>query len=304
MKKRYFIFFLCTIIFLTVVFATIIVFSNTKDNNNEKDKIEEELSYIETKLLGMLNALNSIPFSNSILLEQNTIKGQSSMQNSEESSVNQSESQGGSSGNSSSGGGENTGSSQNSQSEEYTKYSVSIENILMETEEQIDWNYMKDTVEILYTSWPIIMIDMHSINIKNDDILAFSNELDILIVNIQKEDKRAVANSLAILYSYLPLYESQFLGKNEKINIYYTKSHIINSYVLLEDDKWDDMQNEINKAQEFFSLIINSINEEKNKSAISKSYVLLNEMNNAIKIKDKKLYYLKYKNVMEALMNV
>lgn len=305
MKKRYFIFFLCTVIFLAIVFTAVIVFSNT-DDNNEKDKVQEEISYVETKLLGMINSLNNIPFSNSILLEQNSIKGQSGGQNNQENSQSsQSQSSGvsGSSENSSSGG-ETSSSSQNSQSEEYTKYSVSIENILIGLDTQIDWNYLKDTVEIVYTSWTTIMIDLHSINIKNEDILSFSNELDTLIVNIENEDKRATVNSLAILYSYLPLYISQFSEDSDKINTYYTKSYIINSYVLLEDDKWDDMQNEIKKAQEYFGLIINSVNENRSQSSISKSYVLLNEMNNAIKLKDEKLYYLKYKNVMESLMNI
>lgn len=305
MKKRYFILFLCTIIIITIVFTTVIVFSNT-NTNSENDKVQEEISYIETKILGMINSLNNIPFSNSILLEQNSIKGQSKSQNNQESSSGQSQSSGeeGSSSDSSSSGGASSRSSQNSQSEEYTKYSVSIENILIGLDEEIDWNYLKDTVEILYTSWPTIMIDLHNINIKNEDILLFSNELDTLIVNIENEDKRATANSLAILYSYLPIYFSQFSEDSNKINTYYTKSYIINSYVLLEDDKWDDMQNEITKAQEYFGLIINSINQNISQNNISKSYILLNEMNNAIKLKDEKLYYLKYKNVMESLMNI
>ena len=305
MKKRYFILFLCTIIIIAIVFTTVIVFSNT-NTNSENDKVQEEISYIETKILGMINSLNNIPFSNSILLEQNSIKGQSKSQNNQESSSGQSQTsgEGGSSSDSSSSGGALSGSSQNSQSEEYTKYSVSIENILIGIDEEIDWNYLKDTVEILYTSWPTIMIDLHNINIKNEDILLFSNELDTLIVNIENEDKRATANSLAILYSYLPIYFSQFSEDSNKINTYYTKSYIINSYVLLEDDKWDDMQNEITKAQEYFGLIINSINQNISQNNISKSYILLNEMNNAIKLKDEKLYYLKYKNVMESLMNI
>lgn len=305
MKKRYFILFLCTIIIIAIVFTTVIVFSNT-NTNSENDKVQEEISYIETKILGMINSLNNIPFSNSILLEQNSIKGQSKSENNQESSSGQSQSsgEGSSSSDSSSSGGASSRSSQNSQSEEYTKYSVSIENILIGIDEEIDWNYLKDTVEILYTSWPTIMIDLHNINIKNEDILLFSNELDTLIVNIENEDKRATANSLAILYSYLPIYFSQFSEDSNKINTYYTKSYIINSYVLLEDDKWDDMQNEITKAQEYFGLIINSINQNISQNNISKSYILLNEMNNAIKLKDEKLYYLKYKNVMESLMNI
>lgn len=301
MKKRYFIFFICFIIFLTVIFTSIAIFSNT-DKDNSKEKIEEEINYMETKILGMLNSLNNIPFSSSVLLEKNTIKGQSKSQNNEENSEQSQSSVGNNSSNNSSSSSGGSGGSSNT--EEHTQYSVQSENILIGLDKEIDWDYIKNTVESLYTTWPTIMIDLHSINIKNDDILSFSNNLDTLIVNIENEDKRATANSLAILYSYMPVYVSQFSENSDKINNSYTKSYIVNSYVLLEDDKWNDMQSEITKAQEYFGLIINSVNEERSQNNISKSYVLLNEMNNAINIKDKKLYYLKYKNLMESLMNI
>jgi len=300
MKKRYFIFFLCVVIFLVIISGCVIVFSNTNDGKI-KDKLEEEISYIETKLLGMVNAANNIPFSNSVLLERNTIEGQSNS-NSDSSSS----SQGSSSQNQTSGGGESSSSSseENSKSTEYTKYNVENQNILINTNEEIDWNYMKNTVETLYSSWPTIMIDLHSVNVKNEDILTFSINLDSLIINIQNEDKKATLNTLAILYSYLPIYMQQYSEDTDKVNTQYTKSHIINTYVLLEEDKWEDMQAEITKANEYFSLIINSIKEDRSRNCISKTYVLVNEMNNAIKLQDKKLFYLKYRNIMESLMNI
>ena len=40
------------------------------------------------------------------------------------------------------------------------------------------------------------------------------------------------------------------------------------------------MQNEINKAQEYFGNIINSVDESKSETSINKSYILLNEIKN------------------------
>lgn len=307
MNKKYFIFFICFIIFITVTFTGITIFSKT-DKNNVKDKIESEMGYIETKLLGMINSLNNISFSNSILLEQSTTKEQSDTSNNESSNSSQ-QSQSGSS-DKSSGSSSNSsekssdGSSNNSKNEEYTKYKVQSQNILINSETEIDWDYLKNTVQTLYTSWPTIMMDLHSANIKNENILTFSNTLDELIVNIQKEDKVATLNNLAILYSFIPIYKEQYSNDADKINIAYTKSCVINSYALLENDKWDDIQAQISKAQEYFGLIINSVNEDKNQASVSKTYILINEMNNVINIKDKKLFYLKYINLMENAMNI
>lgn len=315
MNKKYFILFISSIIFLMVIITSIVIFASN-GNDNTKNKINEELSFLDTKLLGMLNSLNNIPFSNSVLLEQNSIKGQSNSNNGQSSQDNNTESSQSSEGESgsssgsegSSKGGSSDSSSGNSggssKNEDYTKYNVKTQNILTNDSTQIDWNYIKNTVQVVYTSWPSIMIDLHSVNVKNEDILSFSNTLDVLIVNVQNEDKKQVLNSLAILYSFIPIYKEQYSENSDEINISYTKAHIINSYVLLEEDKWEEIQAQITKASEYFGLIINSINEKRNQNSVSKTYVLINEMNNAIKIKDKKLFYMKYKNLMESAMNI
>ena len=298
---------ICVVIILAIVFGAVIVFSNSGDDTT-KDKIKEEIYYIETKLLGMLNSLNNIPFSNSVLLEQNTIKGQEKSNNGSSGSSSQGseeKSQGGESSSSSgSSGGESSGSSESGGDTDYTKYNVQSKNILNIKENEIDWNYIKNTAELLHTSWTTIMIDLHSLNIKNDDILSFSNNLDALILNIEREDKRATLNSLASLYAIIPIYINQYSNDNYEENLEYTKAHIINSYVLLEDDKWEDMQKEVTKAQEYFNLVINSVNTKSSQIFTNKTYILLNEMKNAINLKDKKLYYMKYKNLMENIMNV
>ncbi len=314
MNKKYFIFFISSIIFLAVIITSIVIFAGN-GNDNTKNKIDEELNFLDTKLLGMINSLNNIPFSNSVLLEQNSIKGQASSNGEQSGQTKGSESS------QSSGGEENSSDSEegsaggstgslsgnlggSSKNENYTKYNVKTQNILTNDSTEIDWNYIKNTVQVIYTSWPSIMIDLHSTNVKNEDILSFSNTLDVLIVNVQNEDKKQVLNSLAILYSFIPIYKEQYSEDNDEINISYTKAHIINSYVLLEEDKWDEIQAQITKASEYFGLIINSINEKRNQSSISKTYVLINEMNNVIKLKDKKLFYMKYKNLMESAMNI
>lgn len=306
-NKKYLILLITIVIILSIVFGVVMVFSNSGDDTT-KDKIKEEVYYIETKLLGMINALNNIPFSNSVLLEQNTIKGQEKSNNSSSGSSSQGseeKSQGEESSSSSgSSGGESSDSSKSGGDTDYTKYNVQNKNILNIKENEIDWNYIKNTVELLHTSWTTIMIDLHSLNIKNDDILSFSNNLDALILNIEREDKRTTLNSLASLYAIIPVYINQYSDDNYEENLAYTKAHIINSYVLLEDDKWEDMQAEVAKAQEYFNLVINSINTKSSQIFINKTYVLLNEMKNAINLKDKKLYYMKYKNLMENAMNI
>lgn len=306
MKKKYFILFICSVIFIAVISITLVIFSNS-NKNDTNEKVGQEIDYIETKLIGMVNSLNNVTFSNSVLLEQNTIKGQESSnlaQGSSGDNNSDNSQQKSSNGQSDQSQSQSSSQSQNEIGTDYSKYSVENQNILIQQDTDIDWSYLKNTVEIIYSSWPTIMIDLHSINIKNENIIEFSNTLDTLIVNIEKEDKRLVLDNLAKLYSLLPVFIEQFSNDTDKINCFYTKSCIVNAYVFLEEDNWDEIKTQITKASEYFNIIMNSTNNDRQQSNISKTYIAINEMNNVIDLKDKKLFYLKYINLMESIMQI
>ena len=306
MKKKYFILFISAVIFLLTISITITIFSNSKKDDVE-EKLMQELTYLDDKLLGMINALNNITFSNSVLLEQNTVKGQ---QNNNNNSNSGGEQQSQTSEQQQTGQEQNQNQSQQGSSQnentwtDYNKYNVENKNILLQSDQPIDWSYMKNCVEILYSTWPTIMIDLHNKNVKNENILSFSTILDNLVVNIEKEDKRATLGNLEELYSHIPIYIEQFSNNSDKINIAYTKACIIKAYTFLEDDNWQIVEEQIGKAGEYFGLIINSINEQRQQNSVSKTYIAINEMGNVINLKDKKLFYLKYINLMENAMQI
>ena len=271
MNKKYFIFFISAVIIISIISITLVVFNNSREDHSN-EKIEQEIKYLENELIGMLNSLNNISFSNSVILNSNTIKDDKSEKN----------------------------------STEYAEYSVESNNILIEKNNKIDWNYLKKNAQILYSSWPTIMIELHNKNINNEDILSFSNILNNLVVSIEKENKRESLNYLAILCAYLPKYMENIANEDIiKVNTQYIKSFMVNAYVLLEDDDWDNIQNEITKSLGYINTIISSVEADNNKqNNISKIYIEINEMNNSINLKNKKLFYLKYINLMESAMRI
>ena len=292
MRKKYFIFFISTIVLLLIISISITIFSKSNSNILE-EKLGQEIDYLDTEILSMINSLNNITFSNSALLKQNSIKSKES--STKNNNVNNNENSNSNSNNS---------DNNNEINSDYTKYDIENQNILIQNNNEIDWNYLKNSVETLYSSWPTIMIDLNNGNVKNEDILEFSSYLDSLVVNVQNEDKRLVLNDLASMYGLIPIYVKEFSDDTNKINICYTKSYIVNSYTILEDDNWQEMQNQIKNANEYFSVIMNSAKEQKRQSNINKAYVSLNEMYNAINLKNKKLFYLKYINLMESLITI
>lgn len=300
MKEKYVIGFVCFIIFLIVVFGTVVIYSSTKDNSSMSSKIEEELSFVEHKLIEMMNSLNNISFDEVILSEEKGQKGSSESGDSSSSSDSSKQDT-----SSSEKGQEKASqnSSQQSQEQEFSKYSINEKNVLTTENTNIDWDCIKNSVENLYPTWTTIMIDLHSANVKNEDILGFSENLNSLIVYIGQEDKLKTISTLLNLYNYIPEYAKQAVKDTKKTNLIYTRLYVANSYVLSEEEKWDEMKEKINKAQEYYSGIINSINDKNSQNKISQIYVSLNETNSAINYKDKKLYYIKYIDLMEKLFD-
>lgn len=195
-------------------------------------------------------------------------------------------------------------SKETSNAKENTKIELKNNGVLMGQNQEVDWDSIKSNTEMLYHTWPTIVLDLHELNVNNEDILNFSNVLDQVTASVKQENKIATLNNLASLYAFLPNYRSQISKDNQSINIDYVKGCVLNSYALLEQEKWDEMKAQLANAMNYFSNIMNRIEEKgQNQSKISRIYVLLNELNNSIDKKEKELFYIKYRNLMEELIN-
>ena len=306
---------------IIVISAFVYVMATQNEEKGLSNKSEEQIAYLENKVIMMMNHLNQIRFSNSVVVQQNIDNKESSKQNQESSGSSESSSssgseQGGESGGSSQqgesssqgGSSQKSGNSENKEqttsSEDNIQFAVKNNSILTNDKSEIDWDYIKTNTEIIYSTWPSMIVDLHELNVKNEDILNFSSTLDQVTLSAKQEDKTVMLNNLASLYALLPNYRSQISKDMQEINIDYTKSCVLNAYAFVEQDKWDEVKKQIQNAISYFSNIMNSINSnEQKQSQISKIYVSLNELNNTIDKKDKELFYIKYRNSMEELVH-
>lgn len=309
-----------SIIIIFLILVILFVFFTNKSNSGEADlksKTEDEIAHLETKLLDIANKVNNISFSNYILTktkvedtEQDTNSQGSQGGNSSEQD--NSQSQGGSSGGQESGegssqksGSSSQGQSSGNKSQVTEKYEMERSSILTNKQTDIDWDYIKYNAELLYSNWSTTVIDLHSLNINNNDILNFGDTLNNLIIATKNEDKVQTLQIVSDLYSYIPKYAEQYSDDETTVNLEYTKYFIIDAYTLLEEDKWDDIDKQVENAKAYYSNIINSVNiEQKNQNKINKVYILLNELDNCINYKDKELFYIKYKALMENLEKI
>ncbi len=307
-KKIFLIIFSIAIVIIFV--AYIVTSTNNYIKSNSKkinEKTEEEIKQLEEKLVGMINSLNNISFTNTVL-KQTSEKSSSTNSNNNSfnnSSDNSSKDSNNEQNSQSSGNSDNDSNSISSKTEEQVKYEIQKNDILLIDLSNIDWEYIKANTESIYNLWANLIVDLHELNVNNQDILNFSNTLDQVTLSVKQENKYSSVTNLVSLYSYLPTYVNQFSNNENEKNLFLTKNCVLNTYALIEQQNWDEMKKQTASAIEYFSNIMNNIenNERQNKNKITKIYVLLNELYSSIDLKDKELYYIKYRNVMEELIN-
>ena len=272
---------------LIILFAVVIIIlvfflvKNIKNNSNQlqNDKMISEINFMDSKITSLLNSVNNIT------LENYKITVTRTSTNSNQSST------------SSAG----TSSIQNEQAEKTNEtpeqYGLEAEGILTGSS-VVDWNEIKKEVETLYTIVPTMTLDLYNMNINQEDILNFNKELDDLTISIKNEDKNNTLIKLANLYRYLPAYASNFSDDLSYISLLETKSNVFKTYVFVNIDNWNEATSNINRAIESYSRALNNIQDNRNYDT-NKVYIILNEIQSAVNIKDKDVFLIKYKNFIE-----
>ena len=297
------------IVYYIIIFLILAIsLTGCSKNSNSEDfnsKVNEEIAYLDTKLIEMLNKTNGISFQNYIVTAEQ-VKENSSTSESKTSSSDKSQ---GSSEDSSQSSKENTNTSDSSGNSNQSnmknvRYTMNGNEILLQ-DRTPDWKSIKAEIEKLYSSWSTIVLDLYKLNVNNQDILSFNTDLDNATQSIKSEDKVQTLNNLAKLYSYIPKYADNISNDTKTNNIYKIKSSILNAYAVIEQDNFTEAQKKLADAEQSFLPLLNDIDSStNNQSKINKIYILLKETQNSINKKDKDIFYINYKNLMHELNNI
>lgn len=309
-------FFKSTILIILIIFVFFSLTGCGKKQSEEelsKQKLDQEIQYLDTKFVSLMNMLNNISFSNykvtseEVKEEKDESKGNSSES---EQSDSKSSSEGGASSESEGNSDSNSGSESKEESssggdgkEQNKIFKLTEDNILSsDPNADIEWDLIKSEIENLYSIWTTITIDMHTAGVNSDDILEFNTILDSLGVQAKDENKQGSLDNLSKLYNLLPKYLNSYSNDEIKKSILNTKAHLLTAFCMVDTDKWEDMHIEILKANQEFSTIINNVNIDKNKKLnVNRAYLLLKEAQNSIETKDKDIFLIKYKNTIQEL---
>lgn len=311
-SKNWLISIFALIIMVTIIAVTVVVTVNNK-KTNLNEKIISEIDYLDKTMIVMVNKLNNLQTSDEIhakrtsveISSQNNIMTDSSKSGEEGNSNSKGSKMGGtdSSGNSGSEqGAGNTGDSSTSTE----KYQIQNNAVLLRNTSDIDWNELQNQAENLYKSWTTITLDLNTMNVTSDDILAYNTNLDNLMISLKEKNKVNSAICLANMYSLIPKYTNEISNDTAKSKLENVKSNIIFAYSIVETNRWDDVLKLLGQAETDLTELM-TMKENLStirKSKINKAYVLLKELIKSSNDKNVDIFYLKYINLMEELNNL
>lgn len=194
----------------------------------------------------------------------------------------------------------------NSENQGSSKESIQItelisKNIIGESKEP-DWEQIISRVENLYSIWSTISIDLVELNVSEDKINKFNSNLNEITLQAKEENKTESITKLVDLYEIiLELYNSfdNNMSNNEK-KLKEIKYNVILAYENVETENWENATNFANKAKEINNDILTNIGDT-NMYSIKKINIILDQILDSLNIKDKDIFYINYKNLIEEI---
>ena len=293
------------IIVIIVLSFTVYAIVDKDTDRIEKEKRISEFEYLESEIVDIFNELNNIQMSN-YNVSVNNITSQTKKEDEGKSDSGQNQ-QGGQQSSASSSNSQNENSSSdnsnNSETKQQKEYSVK-RNAILTNNQEINWDDIKNKIEIAYSSIPTITLDLYKYNINQDDILNFNKEFDNLTVILKQNNKQDSLIQLSKLYDFMPKFAQSIYDDDLRKTLIETKSDILKAYSKLDTDNWNDISNDIKQASNSYSKLLTNPNIDQSKQYdISKIYVMINELQNVVQVQDKQIFLIKYKNIIEE-MNV
>lgn len=316
MKKFKIMSYIILLIVLVVLALTVYTSATQNNEEDEKEKVSAEIKYLDTKLVDLFNNMNNIETRNYRIYTTKVEESRSAENSGEGGSSSEGEQGSGNSSNSSSGSGSGNGngssssnssggSSNNTETENTEKSYEMEESGILTSDRNIDWTACKNELELIYSSVSTITLDLYSLNINQDDILNFNKEIDNLTVSVEGEDKQASLDNLVKVYEFMPKFAQNTISDTLYKTIIDTKLNVFKAYSKLDSEDWDGMSTDITDAINVYSSLLTNAETEINKQAsVNKGYVMLNELKNAVDVKNSSVFLIKYKNLLEEINNM
>lgn len=264
--------------------------NSNKQNKSLEQKANTEISYIDSELISIANELNNINYANYKLdVQEIQIQAAESEDSKSEQGSDKQESEG-----------KNSKESGKEEEKNGKIFAMKANNILGK-ESEIDWDNLKSKIETFYSTWNTIERDLKELGVSEELLSEFERNLDFTAIAIKNEDKNQTLEGVINLYKQLPEFLGTY-GLDKEKNVLESKYSLLVCYRYADLEDWEQLKNSISDLKMSVSNISGQKSEYKGKEVnISNSTTIVNEMSSSSDLKEKDIFFIKYKNLMQEL---
>ncbi len=284
-------------VFISILFVFFLLsltgcYNSKESQNNLDQKVNAEISFIDYEIISIVNDLNNIDLAKyKVEIKAVTEKSSDSNEKEQKSQEGKQESSGGS---------EKEKEGASSEGSTQKAYSMKS-NSLLSNNKEIEWSNLKSRVENLYSVWTTISSDLKEIGVNEENLKKFEQNMDNLAIAVKQEEKRATMDSAIQIYKLFIEFAKDY-GSDKDKNVLQTKYNLLICYNCADQEQWEQFQEAYTNLKMSYSNLMNKISEYKGKEVnIKNAGIIISEINNSISIRDKDVFFIKYKNLMQEL---
>lgn len=169
-------------------------------------------------------------------------------------------------------------------------------------DDKFKWEYVKGDVQKINQTWNALILDLTEVNVKNEELSEFGNELNGLIISFSKENESQLITKLSGLYKILIKFEESYSENENEIKKNKVKGDVLEIYSLVNNNDFVGAKTKCESAIENYKVLMNDKSyAEENVYNLKKIYVLLEEYKNAVATENYDLIRMKYILAVENL---
>lgn len=288
--KKIIIVIIITLIAIIAILASLVTYTNgSNEKHNLEDKVTQELMYLNQYFVTMLGEFNSLSIGDNRLQETEP-KIQTNINTNLSDQVDKKQDSQ-----------TNDNLQQNSKVEDKTD---TVQNGILKNNGKYDakWEKIKTEIEQIYQVWNTVSIDLYSLNIDSNSILAFNDGLNKATQAVKKQDKANAINEITNIYGKILDYRKAYDKNTRETDLLTIQYNSVSAYADVTNGKWNDANLKLANAEKLFSNLLNTLtNDYTNQATMSQCYISINELKKAVNLQDKEIFFIEYRNLMSKM---
>ena len=179
---------------------------------------------------------------------------------------------------------------------------VEEDNMQNASQVMLNWDEINKTTNKINETLDTILLDLSEIEISNDDLINFRNQVNNLSIAVANQDETVLLQECSILYSLLPTYLEKYSNDKNKVDIMQLKSLVLSSFIYANLQDWENAKSTIDMAETKYKQMMDNIEYMKEYSYnLNKVYILVEEIKSSINQQQLDLSKIKYINFIEKI---